>query len=521
MTSTFLVLFVSLCLSFGSCSVGKEYRDMGLGFDETMQGFGAFGDLDYQTAYNKGKQQNAVVQISLSIGIDSMQKFLSDPNHFASANGTIIVFGLTSSNGVVANDGSFLRIFDGGIENHTLELHYFVPFTALDGRNFSLQGVKYVYGDNCIHFLAEATTLYVHIHEGQIFGEGKINSTAIIMIDDLEIIALALSLKFIGNGTDADKLNCILSFGDFLLGDVYDVCSNITDFENDFWYVWGSDGQTGFLLDLIKRPDEYYSFFKNFNTNIIFFKFRLELRLEIYNISSSPNVYKQYLSLDQFSQTGSDVTMGPLFLSPSLMKGKLNDINLSGIFSLDNTRHMVFCPAWIEESVDEMIPDVQSTYGLLKQANVGPATLQNVPMAYTTYPVKMGLSLLQWTMISALTFQGTDLQIEMVASFWISSVYVYYQGQNYYLNEPMLFESSLINNGQEENGKRLFGVRFHSWSISGELNCSAPTSQFALLDKEGSTQILTTVLGTCVATIGGKTFNSGPTALLETKQPIN
>lgn len=217
--------------------------------------------------------------------------------------------------------------------------------------------------------------------------------------------------------------------------------------------------------------------------------------------------------------------MGPLSLSPSQLSGTLNQIHLSGSFSLNNSRHMLFCPEWIEDELDGMIPNVQSTYGTLLKATVGPIIIQNVPMAFTTYPIKIGLSLLKWAMISALSFQGTDFQVEMVATnfveeLWVSSVYVHYKGEDYYLNEPMFFESSLTHHGEEQNGKRLFGLKIHSWYISADVECSAPTNQFALLDKEGYTQILTTVLGSCFVTIEGNTFNSTPTALLEVKQSI-
>jgi len=510
----FLLIFTlfSLCFSLRTPtpplkgltnkSPRKGYKDMGLSFNETMTGYGVPGNLPYDVAYNQGQQSNSIFQIALEVMIPSMSQFVSDINHTAPSFGTIIVNGLTPPEGVYSDAGTFIRIFDGGIENHTLELHYFVPFTGVDGKKYSLQGVKYVYGDNCIHFLTEATTLYVHIRTGQTIGFGDIVQTGIVIIDDLGVVALALSFRFIGNGTDADRLNCMVSFADFLVGDVWQDCFNISDYESDFWYSWASDGKNGFLMDLIKRPDE------------------LELRLEIYNSSTTPSVNKQYLSLDQFSDNGTIVTMGPMTISPTSVQGTVNNIPINVIFSL-SSRQMKFCPAWIESLLNGAIPDVESTYGTLVKGFVGPVTYQNLPIAYTTYPVKIGLSLLQWAMISALNFVGTDLQVEMVATYlvdlWLSSVYIHYQGADYYLNEPFLFESSVDHTGEIQNDVRLFGVQISTFSISGSVECSAPVSQFALLEKEGTTQIMTTVFGTCVAVINGNTYKTGPTALLETK----
>lgn len=57
----------------------------------------------------------------------------------------------------------------------------------------------------------------------------------------------------------------IFLFSEFLGESLENDCFNINAFANYFWYIWASDGNNGFLLDMIKRP----------NT--------LELRLDLYN----------------------------------------------------------------------------------------------------------------------------------------------------------------------------------------------------------------------------------------------
>lgn len=54
-----------------------------------------------------------------------------------------------------------------------------------------------------------------------------------------------------------------------------------------------------------------------------------------------------------------------------------------------------------------------------------------LPLTYTTYPVPFAMGWWKWIMFSAQKFEGTDLQVEMVATqlegLYIGFSYVYYQ----------------------------------------------------------------------------------------------
>lgn len=99
-----LVLAVALCClvetTAGSRFI-KEEADpisqrrglfgMGLGFTEEMGGFAAAGDMNYQQGYQKGQQAGQKVSFTLDVAIDNMAEFLLDPDHSASATGSLLV----------------------------------------------------------------------------------------------------------------------------------------------------------------------------------------------------------------------------------------------------------------------------------------------------------------------------------------------------------------------------------------------------------------------------------------------
>jgi len=312
----------------------------------------------------------------------------------------------------------------------------------------------------------------------------------------------------VGNGTDADKFAAVVEFAKFLIGDTYKDCLNISAFENDFWYIWASDGNNGFLLDLIKRPDE------------------LELRLDLYsNVPDvSPIVSKQYLGLNEFSQTNTSVSMGPITLTNTSCVGSVNGYDVSVFFDLSGRTNQFLAP-WIEQEFD-FVPKFVSSWGNIIKAQVSNVTYSsNLPLVYSTYPIKIGIQLLTWVLIDAPYFENTDLQISVLSSnfgdLWVSSSYVYYQGEEYHFNDPVLEQTSINDIGEIENGQRLFSASISSLldDINLNVTCQASVDKFALLDKEGATYIHTTVLGNCVAIDlnSNSNFISQSTSLLEVK----
>jgi len=404
--------------------------------------------------------------------------------------------------------GGFLELFDGGMDDYTLYLHYFLPFTGQDGKMYHLGGTKYIYGNSCIDLWDMATTLYTEIRTGNVFKQGQIVDTGIVYINELGVLELVLSFGGVGNGTDADFLAAIVEFGGFLWQNIDSDCLNISAYEADFWYIWGSDGKQGFLLDLIKRPDE------------------LEIRLDLYDITPgvAPTVIKQYYPLSHFNESDNGVTVGPFTLTQNSCVGTVNGINVNINFQLSG-RENNFVPEFIEDRLP-ILPNVTSRYGALTKGTCNGTNYAGIPLVYTSYPVPIGMGWWEWAMVSAMKFQNTDLQIELVATqltyIWVATSYVYYKGQEYHYNDPFLLDTEMGDKGDIKNGNRVFSATIYKdFQIHFDITCSAPVDKFALLETEGLTQIHTTLLGSCKATdVNAGVSYVADGALLEAKSRI-
>jgi len=109
----------------------------------------------------------------------------------------------------------------------------------------------------------------------------------------------------------------------------------------------------------------------------------------------------------------------------------INKTKVSLNFQLSG-RIMDYIPEEIELRLP-IFPNVSSNFGSIISGYVGGYTFSpGLPMTYTKYPVPIAMGWWQWSMISALQFINTDLQIEIVGTYiidvWLCSSYVYYQG---------------------------------------------------------------------------------------------
>jgi len=396
-------------------------------------------------------------------------------------------------------------------------MKYFLLFLDQNQSPVHLEGQKNILGESCAEEIEPMmTTLYWYIRSGHELGSGTILDTGIVMLDIAELAEFFLSFYIIGSGTTTQELNTWVAFGQFLYDDLTELCFNITDFENDFWYVWAVDPDhgVGFLLDMVKRTEE------------------LELRLALYT-STSQTVVRQYLPLSSFDQTGSNtVSMGPLSLNVNRetlqgsLIGTVDSVPMNVSFTLTGDWN-TFLPDGIMEN--DILPNVTSFYATLNSETTVnnykyPA---NLPAIYTKYPIKLLVNYTEWSMISSGSFQNSDLRIELMAlnipviDLWPCNAYIFYQNQSYHFDDPFLLECTMSQTGEDSGGIRTFSATLFSLGyVHMDITCSAPSSQFVMLDQQGDTVIHTTVLGTCAVQDihNGVTLKTvGENALLERK----
>jgi hypothetical protein len=504
--STALLYLVFLLPLLVSCQYGVS-------FNETMSGFYAAGNMSFTAAYSQGQALHQVLSFALRSVADNLQEWAADANHSFVPQGMVQMPPLTAAGGaaILQGMGAYLRLFDGGVQNDTLFLDYFLPFQTANGTAVSLVGRKYLRGDDCIDMEQMFTTLYTHIVSGHSPAGGAILYTAIIKIVPANVVNLFESVRWVGNGTDADKMTAAVAGVTTLATNLQQLCLEFQS-ATDYWYVWKSQGNNAFLLDSIRRPDE------------------LELRLALYAPPAAPQVLKQYLPLSQFSQTGPlDVNFGSVLqLSPTAVKGSVLGTAVSLGFSLSADRNNTFVPTDIDEVFVHLIPNITSEYGALSSGNVAGVSYAPGPFVFTRYTVGITLPVVQWAMISLQQVPNSDLQFEVMAlrmldDVWSATGYVFYKNQSHGFDDPFLFETSVDQRGVPSGSNRIFSCKIDDrpGGLRLAATCSAPTLQFAELDIEGSTAIRTSLMGACNVTMGDGSHFFASGALLEVKEPVN
>lgn len=228
-------------------------------------------------------------------------------------------------------------------------------------------------------------------------------------------------------------------------------------------------------------------------------------RLALYS-EGRPAVLEETLPRDALVNSDGNlcVRLGSFELTPHGVRGELGKTRIEADFDLTG-REASFTPAWLPK-VFSQIPNFRSLYGQLRSGLCNGVRYQNLPLVYSTYDVG-DLPRARWYLVSASQFNGSDLSLEICASrlfsTWEASAYVFFQGSEYKFTSVFssLFQTRTLAAGRVVGGERVFSASLRSRSISLTVRGQAPLSGYALLARDGHTEIHTTLFGTCKATV--------------------
>ena len=272
------------------------------------------------------------------------------------------------------------------------------------------------------------------------------------------------------------------------------------------WYLFSTNGEDGFLLDLISRPWESLA------------------RLVTYRQGRPPCVVRHGFPPGSVDGVPGalGVNLGGIELDALGCRSGLPGMQLDARFAL-NERPVRLVPGYITWLFDQ-IPDFRSQYGAISQAVCEGAAIANAPVTCSTYTLQ-DFGRARWVLISAPRFAGTDLAFEISAGRllgrWMPSARVFLNGREYRLTSPLhsLFRLHIERDGAVDSAERVFAasLRASGWRL--DIEARAPLHQFARLDSGLATEIHTTLFGTCRATLSStrQTFVAERTCLLEVK----
>ena len=261
-----------------------------------------------------------------------------------------------------------------------------------------------------------------------------------------------------------------------------------------FWYIFATNGEDGFLLDLVRRPEESVA------------------RLAVYHQGSPPRIVRHGFPPASLSGVPGELeaSLDGVALDAVGCRSALGNMSLDARFGLTG-RTMRFVPAWVSWWFEE-VPDFRSHYGMLERATCEGIAYGDAPLVFSTYSLG-DLAGARWVLISAPRFDSSDLAFEISAARllgrWMPTAWIFFDGREHKLNSGLdsLFRVRIGSAGGIEAGERVFTASIRAPGMHLEVEARGAVDQFARLEAEGQTEIHTTLFGTCRAS-----FKSGPSA---------
>jgi predicted acylesterase/phospholipase RssA len=197
-------------------------RPTTLQFTEEMKGHAAAGATDPADGAEKGRAQNTKLDVRLTIAIDDLDRFITDPDHRASATGWIespLVGGRCD-----VNEGIF-NLLVHGADPARKHMHYRLFFTDAQGQARTLTGVKDIYDDGGMDIWSDTTTLFVKVWNGRVEQDqpgGAPGAAGIISIKWYDFLEQLTTFRVNAPST-GHQIAALNRFGLFFFGRIWDV----------------------------------------------------------------------------------------------------------------------------------------------------------------------------------------------------------------------------------------------------------------------------------------------------------
>jgi hypothetical protein len=193
-------------------------------FTEQMKGFATAGETDPVKGHKKGKDAGTRLDVKLTIRIDDVDHFVTDPGHGASIEGTITSPLVDGTRPV--ERGTF-NLFVHDSDPRKKQMRYRLLCRTAAGLLVTIAGVKSVENDTGLDALRDTTTLFVKVFEGDVASEqaeasATVRGAGIIRIEFLEFLQQMTTFRAEGPSIAAE-LQALGRFGALFLGKLWDV----------------------------------------------------------------------------------------------------------------------------------------------------------------------------------------------------------------------------------------------------------------------------------------------------------
>jgi len=194
-----------------------------LQFTEDMKGYIALGETEFQRGFDVGSERKTFLQAHMTIEIEGVDHFITDPQHAAAIEGTVTcdAFG-----GARPIDSGTFNLLVPGKDYTDKRMFYRLHFRDASGNPLTLSGTKIIRDDPGFDVWSDTTTLFTHIYKGTVTAEqekdAEVLAAGIIRIGLLDFLKQLTSFRVEGP-TLSDRTAALGRFGRLFLGKLWDV----------------------------------------------------------------------------------------------------------------------------------------------------------------------------------------------------------------------------------------------------------------------------------------------------------
>ena len=136
-----------------------------LRFTEEMKGYLTLGDTDYDPGFRQGRESGTFLMFHLTIEVDEIERFVSDPEREATVEGYIRREAL---GGQLPVEKGLFNLFVYEKDSSYVRMRYRLFFRGGDGRPLTLSGFKVIEDDPGSNLWTDTTTLFTRMLESHV-----------------------------------------------------------------------------------------------------------------------------------------------------------------------------------------------------------------------------------------------------------------------------------------------------------------------------------------------------------------
>lgn len=210
-----------------------ERRPAGVTFTERMSGhLGEAGAGSHAAAAEAGRRASSAMSFTVTVAIDDVGAFVSDPTHMGAITGTA-ESSLLSPDPLDISEGRILLLRRDENAVETRRFDYRMRLTARDGRHYRLEGCKLIHDDRALgDLIRDTTTLLVDVIEETPEGAAAAASSprrlkGVLTIAPLDFARQVRTIAGTGGSSPAERAAAVAGFGRFFAGALFETYGGV------------------------------------------------------------------------------------------------------------------------------------------------------------------------------------------------------------------------------------------------------------------------------------------------------